>query len=654
MSRLFSEFPPVTTEQWMEVVHKDLKGQDYEKRLVSTTEDGIKVKPIYRSEDLPEGWASSPARGSDLSGRHWALREEIREEQVVKANSHALSALAKGVDELAWLTYPGGCQLSTPAEMQQLLEGVYIEALPIHWVCGPLAPQTLALLIGEAERRGLALSELQGSVDLDPILDAAAGWSSGSVATWRSQFFPALQVILEKLPAFGTLTVRGSLFEKAGASNAQELAFSISLFSEMLAAVKEALIDGSLICPGTASADEAMEDIVARSEVRLAVGSQYFLEISKLRAARVALANMLDAFGVKSRPKIHVITTSSTKTLYDSHNNLLRGTIEAMAGVIGGADSLTVAAYNQGYSAPDEFSERLARNTDILLREESHLGKVADPLGGSYAVESLTASMAEAAWQIFLKLEEAGGFIAAWNAGMIQKELERVRQAKTKAANTRRTPIVGTSVYPNPKEKKLQDIRVKPALTKVKPAFGPGATFGEVAEATKTQGALSFQSLDPIGESPLSPFRPSASFEALRLRAEKGRTPMIQLILFGDKKMSKARAGFCAGFFGSAGCEVKETVAESLTEAAHLEADLFVLCSSDGEYAAGAEAFLAGSPKAPVVVAGMPENSDVLLALGVKDFVHIRQNVVDVMTGWFEAFGVEPLNPEENMVPSSR
>lgn len=262
--------------------------------------------------------------------------------------------------------------------------------------------------------------------------------------------------------------------------------------------------------------------------------------------------------------------------------------------------------------------------------------------------------MADAAWQLFLKLEEAGGFISSWNTGLVQNELERVRQAKTKAANTRRTPIVGTSVYPNLKEKKLKDILPKPSLTKVKPAFGPGTTFGEVAEAARTQGALSFQSLDPIGVSPLSPFRPSASFEVLRLRAEKGRAPVIQLILFGDKKMSKARSGFCSGFFGSAGCEIKETVAESLTEAAHLEADLFVLCSSDAEYAAGAEAFLAGSPKSPVVVAGMPENSDVLLSLGVKDFVHIRQNVVDVMTGWFEAFGVEPLNPEENMVPSSR
>jgi methylmalonyl-CoA mutase len=659
MSGLFSEFPPVSTEQWMEVVKKDLKGQDFEKRLVVPTEDGIRVKPIYRSEDLPKGWSSGLARGSETNGRKWALREEVRESQVAKANLHALKCLGKGAEELACLTYPGGCQLSTPAEMQQLLEGIYIEAIPIHWIAGPLAPQTLALLIGEAERRSLPLTELKGSVDLDPILDSAAGWSSGSLETWKSQLIPALQVILQKLPCFGTLVVRGSLLEKAGASNAQELAFSLSLFADMLSGVKEALTEGSLTLPGAKSVDEAMEQIVARSEVRLAVGSTYFLEISKLRAARILLANLLDAFGISARPKIHVITTSATKTLYDSHNNLLRGTIEAMAGVIGGCDSLSVAAYDQGYNTPDEFSERLARNTEILLREEAHLGKVSDPLGGSYAVESLTDSMAQTAWSLFHKIEEEGGFVDAWKSGFIQKELERVRQAKIKAAGTRRASIVGTSSYPNLKEKKLKEIRPKAGLKKVKPAFGPCTSFAEVAEATKTQGALSFQSLESIGDSPLTAFRPSWPFESLRLRAEKhaeskGKAPVIQLVLFGEKVMRKARAGFCTGFFGSGGCEIRETVAESLTEAAHLEADLFVLCSSDAEYAEGAEAFMAGSPKSPVVVAGMPENSDVLTSLGVRGFVHIRQNVVDELTAWFDAFGIEPLNPEENMVPSSR
>jgi methylmalonyl-CoA mutase len=646
--KLFAEFPPISTEQWMEVVAKDLKGQDFEKRLVSTTEDGIKVKPIYRREDLPAGVSDSLARGFEASGRSFVLREEVRQHKISEANEHALECLEEEAEELSWLTYPGGCFIWTPAEMQELLDSIYIEALPIHWICGPMAPQILALLIGEAERRGLDLGELQGSLDLDPILDSAAGWTTLPMGDWKTELFPTLQVILNRLPKFGTLAIRGSLLEKAGASNAQELAFSLNLCADLLAGIKEALTNGTLTVPGSTSIEESLNIIVARSEYRLAVGTTYFLEIAKLRAARILLANMLDAFGISARPKIHVVTTPATKTLYDSHNNLLRATVESMAGILGGCDSLTVAAYDQGYHSPDEFSGRLARNTEILLKEEAYLGKVSDPLGGSYAVESLTASTAEAAWKLFNKVESEGGFVAAWQKGFIQSELYRVQDVKAKAANSRRISIVGTSSYPNLKEKKLVEIVNRPAGKKAHPSYCPGGSFEGVVAKVQTEGAGSFLSQESIGDSPLNPFRPSWPFENLRLRTENhaaqgGKVPKVLLILFGDRTMRKARATFCTGFFGCGGYQVRETVAESLTEAAHLQADLFVLCSSDAEYAEGVEAFLAGSPQAPVVVAGLPENAEALKSLGITDFVHIRQNLVEVLSQWHESFGIPHL-----------
>lgn len=646
--KLLAEFPPISTEQWMEVVAKDLKGQDFEKRLVSTTEDGIKVKPIYRREDLPAGVSDSLARGAEASGRCFVLREEVRQNEISEANQHALECLEEEAEELSWLTYPGGCFVSTPAEMQKLLDGIYIEAVPIHWICGPMAPQILSLLMGEAERRGLDLGELQGSLDLDPILDSAAGWTTRPMADWKIELFPTLQVILDKLPKFGTLAIRGSLLEKAGASNAQELAFSLNLFADLLTGIKEALADGSLTVPGSNSVEESLNIIVARFEYRLAVGTTYFLEIAKLRAARILLANMLDAFGISARPKIHVVTTPATKTLYDSHNNLLRATIESMAGILGGCDSLTVAAYDQGYHSPDEFSGRLARNTEILLKEEAYLGKVSDPLGGSYAVESLTASTAEASWSLFNKVEAEGGFIAAWKSGFIQSELFRVQEVKAKAANSRRVSIVGTSSYPNLKEKKLGEIVSRPAAKKAHPSYCPGGSFAGVEAKVQSEGAKSFLSQESIGDSPLNPFRPSWPFENLRLRTENhaaqgGKVPKVLLILFGDKVMRKARATFCTGFFGCGGYEVKETVAESLTEAAHLQADLFVLCSSDAEYADGAAAFMAGSPQTPVVIAGLPENAEALKSMGITDFVHIRQNLVEVLSQWHESFGIPHL-----------
>lgn len=646
--KLFAEFPPVSTEKWMEVVTKDLKGQDFEKRLVSTTEDGIKVKPIYRREDLPAGVSDSLARGAEEAGRCFVLREEVRQTEISEANLHALDCLEKEAEELSWLTYPGGCFVSTPADMQKLLDGIFIEAVPIHWICGPMAPQILSLFIGEAERRGLDLGEIQGSLDLDPILDSAAGWTTLPMESWKTELFPSLQVILNRLPKFGTLAIRGSLLEKAGASNAQQLAFSLNLFADLLVGIKEALTEGSLTVPGAATVEECLNIIVGRTEYRLAVGTTYFLEIAKLRAARVLLANMLDAFGISARPKIHVVTTPATKTLYDSHNNLLRATVESMAGILGGCDTLTVAAYDQGYNSPDEFSGRLARNTKILLKEEAYLGRVSDPLGGSYAVESLTVSTAEAAWKLFNQVESVGGFVSAWQRGFIGEDLQRVYDLKAKAANSRRISIVGTSSYPNLKEKKLGEIVSRPAAKKAHPSYCPGGSFEGVTAKVATEGAVSFLSQESIGDSPLNAFRPSWPFENLRLRteshaAEGGKVPKVLLILFGDRTMRKARATFCTGFFGCGGYEVKETVAESLTEAAHLQADLFVLCSSDAEYAEGVDAFLAGSPQAPVVVAGLPENADALKSRGITDFVHIRQNLVEVLSQWHEKFGIPHL-----------
>lgn len=635
MTRLFEEFAPVSTEQWMEQVTKDLKGQDFEKRLVTKTEDGIRIRPFYRSEDVPsEVLASGPRRGDSGS---WRLREEVRETSPAEANAHALRCLNRGAEELAWLTYPLGAHPASAEDMKALLDGIYMEMVPIHWMSGPLSAHVLALAIGEAERRGLSLDQLEGSVDLDPILDACAEWTTNGLAAWKGEFVPVVKLILEKLPKFKAVTIRGSLIEKAGASHAQQLAFSAALLAEYFQAI------------ATELGPDALKAAAARTEVRLAVGSQYFLEIAKLRAARAVFGQVYKAFGLAGGPVIQAVTTSSTKTLYDPHNNLLRGTLEAMSAVLGGCDSLSVAAYDQGYQTPDEFSEHLARNTDTLLKQESSLAKVADPLGGSYAVEALTHEVGNATWSLFGKVQEEGGFAAAWESGLIPTELTKVKEAKAKAASQRRASIVGTSTYPNPKERRLADVEPRPAARRVKPLAGV-AGLGEAGLEALLDSA-------PIGSSALNAFRPSWPFEHLRLRVERheaagGRRPIVQLLLAGDRTMRKARAGFCAGFYGCGGFEVREAVASDWAAAAGLDADLLVLCSSDAEYLDAAKALLGHSPKAPVVVAGSPaEQMDALKEAGVAGFVHIRLDVVDALSSLLSQLGIpeipmdQPLNP---------
>ncbi len=646
MPPLFEEFPPVSTEQWLEVVQRDLKGADFEKRLVSTTLDGVRLKPFYRSEDLPAE-REGAARGARRSGNPWAMREEVREDDLGTANEHARRALNRGADELAVHVYPIGPGIRTQADMARFLEGIWIEAVPVHWLSGPLAAHTLALLVNTARDRGLDPAVLRGSVDLDPLMDRCSAWTDAPWETWKEELFAAAGFLLAEMPAYTVVTVRGAILEKAGASLAQELALTVGLLAEYVAAFREGLASGALQVPGAASPEAALEQVVGRMELRFGIGTHYFLEIAKLRAARVLVANVLKAFGVeRARPRVHAVTTSSNKTLYDPYNNLLRGTVEAMAAVVAGVDSLSVAAYNQGYHTPDEFTEHLARNTETLLKEEAYLSRVADPLGGSYTVESLTHSYAEAAWTLFRRLEAEGGFAAAWQSGTVGAELDRVRAARGKQVSTRRRTIVGTTVYPNLKERRLPDVQPREPSKQVRAAGT--AVVPALAESLRGGASLAEWVMDRNTPStPLDPFRPSWPYEHLRLRVERhvaagGKQPVIFLALMGDPTMRRARAGFCLGLFGAAGYDVQEAIlsdADAAGSAAReAGADALVLCSSDAEYP---ELVRAVRTDLPLIVAGYPQDVlEELKAAGVRDFVHIQQDLLETLQRYHAEFGI--------------
>lgn len=646
--QLFQEFPPVSTEQWMEQVTKDLKGADFEKKLVSTTLDGIAIRPIYRREDLPNGANAAPGlppflRGYKTDRNEWLNREQVREPDLKAANAHVLRSLNRGAQEISVLTYPTGVPVHSQEAMEQFLEGVFIEMVSIHWLAGPFAAPTLAMLLNEAERRGLKPDQLQGSIDLDPLVDAACGWTTAPLDGWAKRTAPLVEFILNEMPGMRALAIRGSLIEKSGASVAQELALTMALLVEYLTGLGEAGVD--------------LRRLLPQIEIRSAVGSHYFLEIAKLRAQRVLLYNVLKGFDLEDlRPHIHVDTTSSNKTLYDPYNNLLRGTVEAMAAAVAGIDSLSVAAFDQGYHAPDEFSEHIARNTETLLKEEAFLTKVVDPLGGSYYVETLTASVADAAWRFFQQIEAEGGFIAAWQSGLIRREIDRVREAKAQRANSRRVPIIGTSVYPNLKERRLDDVR--PARSqKVLRDWTEAGDLANLRRKVSVGTALAdFETRETLPVSPFTPFRPSWPYEHLRLRVERhvksgGKQPVVFLALFGNPVMRKARAGFVTGFYGAGGYSIVEPaafadVAEAAKAAKEAGADLVVLCSSDEEYSALAGPLKQALGETRLIVAGWPADAvDQLKADGVDGFVHLKLNVVDELNATHRLLGI----PEEQV-----
>jgi methylmalonyl-CoA mutase len=628
----------------MEAVERDLKGADFGRRLMWDAGDGIAARPFHRAEDLPEeAWVREAApgaaphlRGYQAAARPWAVREAVRTGNAAEANAAARQALARGADQILFRIYPGGVRLDGASTMKALLAGIDLEATPVFFAAGPLAPQALALLLNEAAERGVPAARLRGGVDGDPILDACLGWREGGFDRWQKEAMPLVAYDASALPLMRTLAIRAVEFHRAGATAAQELAFGLAVFVEYLSHLRGRGLSA--------------ERVAGQCEMQLGVGANYLVEIAKLRAARALVAKVLEAFGVqRARPNFHAETSPVTKTVYDPHVNLLRTTTEAMAAAIANVDSLTVCAFDELVRPPNDFSSRMARNVSLLLREEAHVARAADPLGGSYTIERLTADVALKAWELFQEVEANGGFVSAWKAGLVPAAIAEARSARLKAARGRRSSIIGTNAYPNLSETAPPDLPAAEARPRVAlSAFAVGDSFTGLREALAEGSELNNWITDtPAPSTPLDRFRPAEPFERLRLRMERhvrqgGARPTVQLVLAGDAKMRKARATFCIGLFGCAGFEVAECGPFQDVSGADPTGDIVVLCSSDAEYPALAAALKPRLGDRTLVIAGYPEAAlPELEAIGVRDFVYLRQDAVSTLAGFMDRLGVE-------------
>ncbi len=367
-------------------------------------------------------------------------------------------------------------------------------------------------------------------------------------------------------------------------------------------------------------------DVAQNIQWNLGVGSSYFMEIAKVRAARVLFSHLLSAFdGRNEKPVyIHSVTTDWNKTVYDAHVNMLRLTAEAMAAVLGGCNSLLVKPFDAAFREPDEFSERMARNTQAILKEEAYLDKVADPSAGSYYIESLTNSLVEHAWQYFLGIEEKGGYVKAFVSGYIGSELKATGEQRRQMVATRREILLGTNQYPNVQDAMKEDLVEDIAFYIPEPAA------------------------DPIAE-PLFMGRAAQDFEKLRLAAEnspKGR-PKVFMLTYGNLAMRLARSQFAGNFFACAGYEIIDnrgfcSAEEGVDSAMKAKADVIVVCSSDDEYPEIApEVFERVKGRAIVVVAGAPACMDDLKKAGISEFIHVRSNVLETLKQFHHKLGIE-------------
>lgn len=613
--KLFSDFSPVTTEQWMERVTADLKGADFEKKLVWKTNEGFKVKPFYRMEDL-EGLQTADAlpgeypylRGTKKDSNAWYVRQEIKADSAEQANAKALEILNKGIDSLSF-RIPSK-ELSAEY-IETLLSNICAESVELNFsTCQAHVVELAELLVAYFGKQQYDMAKLQGSIDYDYFNKMLTkGKEKGNLA----QTAQALIEATHQLPGYRVLQVSALTLGNAGAYIVQELGYALAWGNEYINLLTSQGVDASLVAQNL--------------KFNFGISSNYFLEIAKFRAARMLWANIVAsyapdgdannaAYRCAAKMNVHAQTSSFNLTLFDAHVNLLRTQTEAMSAALAGVDSMTVTPFDAIYQTPGDFSERMARNQQLLLKEESNFDKVVDPAAGSYYIENLTVSIANQAWQLFLSVEAQGGFYEALKAGTVQAVINDNHKSRLQAVAQRREVLLGTNQYPN-----INEIAGSKRPTQAKSCCS--TTTGDTCSKSIT---------------PLIFDRASSEFETLRLQTEAAtKRPMAFMLTIGNLTMRQARAQYACNFLACAGYEVIdnlgfETIQDGVAAAMAAQADVVVLCSSDDEYAQYAvPAFNEVNGRALFIVAGAPACIDELKAAGINDFIHVRVNVLDTL-----------------------
>ena len=613
-AKLFAEFPPVSTEQWEAVITTDLKGADYERKLVWRTAEGFNVRPYYRAENLEgidflgtEAGEFPYVRGTHNSN-DWAIHQTVSVKCPKAANEEALKLLNSGINSLGFCFC--AADEVTAETIDTLLEGICIPAVELTF-CGKNFVPTADLIMAKVESLGLAKDEVKINFIFDPIvkdLSTKGIYCCGD--TEGTACYEAVAAMIKKTAEYKyirVVNVSGATFSNAGSTIVEELAFSLAAGHDYLVKLTEM---GLPI------------DLVARKvRFTFAVTSNYFMEIAKFRAARMLWANIVKGYNPEKECSCkmfaHAVTSTWNQTAYDPYVNMLRGTTEAMSATLAGVHSLEVLPFDYAFEQPTEFSKRIARNVELLLKHESHFDQVIDPAGGSYYIENLTKNIAEQAWKLFLEVEDKGGYVEAYKAGFIVDKVKASAAAKDKNIATRREILLGANQYPN--------------FTEVADA----AVVAETVTRPEAKGNV------------LTPYRGAMAFEAMRLGVDRsGKEPKAFMLTCGSLAMARARAQFSCNFFACAGIRVQDntffhSVEEGVAAALEAKADIVVVCASDDDYAEVApkvKELLGG--KAILVVAGAPACTPELEAQGINNFINVKSNVLETLKFYLKELGI--------------
>ena len=613
--KLFTEFTAPTTQEWLDKIEVDLKGADFQKRLVWRTNEGFNVQPFYRREDLanlktPDALPGEfPfVRGNKKDSNVWYVRQNIEVTDAKEANKKARDILNKGIDSLGFKLKGDMVSKET---VKALLDGIYCDCIEVNFATCPRHAVELAeILVAYFAEKGYDKEKVVGSIEFDPMAKMVMkGKDTSSLLPLTS----SIVEVLKEYPHFRCIAVSSDALNNAGAYIVQELGYALAWGNEYLQQLTDAGVD---------------VDLAAKSiKFNMGVSENYFMEIAKFRAARLLWAQIVKQYEPKNDDScqmcVNATTSTYNQTLFDSYVNLLRSQTEAMSAALGSVHSMVVTPFDAPYQESGDFSERIARNQQLIIKEESHFDRIVDPGAGSYYIEHLTDALAQEAWKIFLKVEEEGGFLAAVKAGTIQDDINATNVKRHGDAAKRKEFLLGTNQFPNFTEK-----------SEGKKAKACGCCCGKAEDSESSE----FKAIKST--------RLAADFEDLRIHTEETKVPTAFMLTIGNLAMRQARAQFSCNFLACAGYKVIDnlgfkTVEEGVDAALDAKADIVVICSSDDEYAEYAiPAFKYLNGRAMFVVAGAPACMEDLKAAGIENYIHVKCNVLETLKEYNQKLGI--------------
>lgn len=701
----FEEFNVPTYEEWKQETITSLKGASFEKKLFTKTYEGITLEPIYTMEMAPDPNALSNLPGAEnyMRGiraggyihKSWLIAQANNEVLPEKLNESIRHQLEKGATSINIALdektkqgknveqdfddiQKGGVSLSTIQDMYHIFQDVDLGKYELYMHAGASSTMLIGMMSATCRANSDAIEKIHGVVGADPIGTLAEdGQLPTSVHDLYNEMAHTIVWTEENMPKLRNILVQGEIYNDGGASAVQELGYVLSTAIEYIRAMQLRSID--------------IQTIAKHMQFSFSIGSNFFMEIAKFRAARMLWSQVIESFGGDKEAQkmvIHARTAKFNKSSYDPYVNMLRTTTEAFSGVVGGVDSLQVGEFDEVIRFGDEFSRRIARNTQVILQNECNLRQPIDPAGGSWYIETLTQQIAQKAWNVLQSVEEEGGMVSALRKGIVQNAVTDVLKQRLKNLARRADRVVGVNMYANMLEEELekhpldetelQKLREQQVqdfvadvdtiyrdeklsaikkglnnqygtvLDQVTSAFAAGATLGEVTEALRQEGKI--EKIDTIIEK----HRLTEQFELLRHKAkqyetEKGEKLKIFLANMGPIPQHKPRADFSTGFFEVGGFEVLkndgfETVEEAAEAAIKSGAYVAIICSTDITYPeivpALAKQIKLNKPEMIMMLAGAPapEHEEAYREAGIEEFIHVRANCLDILT-WLQQRG---------------